>query len=318
MAHVHLITGNDEHLLRRAAERLLRRLRTEIPDIEVIHLDTAETDGLPEMRTASLFGGTTAVVVRGAETLSGRMADDVVSYLEQPDPQSVLVLVAKGTGRIRAIARRATEIGEKHEVKAPAPWAEREWQEIVRAELRQHDRDADAGAVNALLERAGTDTGEIASRCAQVAAATPAGSRISVADVENIVDGHGNRGGFSIADAIAERDPAGAIVAVRGAIEAGESELGLLGAVTFRLRQLLQVRSGASPKEAGMSQGQHTRLQRIVRSFGPGELAWCHDRAARADLDLKSSDLPSALVFEVAVIDLATSRDVGPPWNPVR
>ncbi len=86
MACVHLVTGDDEHLIRRATERLLRRLREEIDDLEIEHVDVAQADGLPEMRTGSLFGGRRAVVVRGAESLTGRFAEDVSAYLEAPDP----------------------------------------------------------------------------------------------------------------------------------------------------------------------------------------------------------------------------------------
>ncbi|MGH3443226.1 MAG: hypothetical protein ACRDUY_14540, partial [Nitriliruptorales bacterium] len=124
-------------------------------------------------------------------------------------------------------------------------------------------------------------------------------------------------GGFALADAIAERDPAAALVALRGAVEAGQDPLALMGAITYRMRQLLQVRGGAGPEEAGMSKGQHRHVERAAARFGPGELAWCHDRLARTDLELKSSPLPPDLVLEVAVVELATPRDVGAPWNPL-
>ena len=269
------------------------------------------------MRTASLFGGDRCVVVRAAESLSGSFADEVSAWLEDADPDVVLILVANGTGRIRSIATQAKKVGERRDVKAPAPWAEREWQQLVHDELARAGRQADAAAVEALLEHAGTSPTAIASKVSQVAAAAPAGERIGVAAVEAAVEGHGNRGGFAIADAIAERDPAEAVVTLRGALESGEEPLGLVGAITYRMRQLLQVKGGAGPSEAGMSGGQHRFLSGLARRFGPGELAWCHDRLARLDLDLKGSDLPSELLLEVGVIELATGREVGAPWNPL-
>jgi DNA polymerase III subunit delta len=317
-APVYLVTGDDELLVRRAAERLLAELHAAVDDLDVHHVEVGSVDRLPDLRTASLFGGTRCVVLRDASGLTGDLAKDVEAYLADPAPDVILVLVARGVGRIRSIAARAAEVGERIEVKQPAPWDTDRWHDLVRSELARADRQADPPAVVAILDRAGTDPGTIAARCAQVAAATAPGARVSVADVERVVEGHGNRGGFVVADAIAERNPREALTAVRGALEAGEEPLALLGAIAFRLRQLLQVRGGADAKTSGMSGGQYRRLQHIVRGFGPGELAWCHDRLAQADLDLKSSDLPPDLVLEVAVAELATSREVGPPWTPAR
>lgn len=315
LAPAYLVSGDDDLLIRRALDALLTRITDALDDVDMERVDATTADGLPEMRTASLFGGRRVVVVTGAASLSGGLADEVLDYLEEPTADAVLVLAAQGTGRIRRIVRRVGEIGERIEAKSPAPWEERSWEDLVRGELRRLGRDADAAAVGAILERAGTDATRIAMRCEQVAAASD--GRIVVADVERAIEGQGNRGGFAVADAIADRDPTAAIVAVRGALEAGEAPLALLGAVTYRVRQLLQARGGASAKEMKTSPAMHRRLERLARGFNAGELAWCHDRLARADLDLKSSDLPPELVLEVAVLELSVAREVGAPWNPL-
>lgn len=314
---VYLLAGDDDHLLHRELERLLDELREDTPQLDVEHVDASEAAGLPEMRTASLFGGDHVVVLRGAESLSGSLADEVGVWLDDPDPAAVLVLVAKGTGRIRSIATRAAKIGERRDAKSPAPWADREWEQLVRDEIARAGAQADAAAVEALLDHAGTSPTAIASKVGQVVAATPRNQRIDAEAVERVVQGHGNRGGFAVADAIARRDPAEAVIALRGSLESGEEPLALVGAITYRMRQLLQVKGGADAKEAGMSPGQHRFMSGLTRNFGPGELAWCHDRLARLDLDLKGSDLPGDLLMEVAVIELATAREVGAPWNPL-
>jgi DNA polymerase III subunit delta len=317
-APAYLVAGDDDHLVQRASERLLKQLGRDLPDLDVEHVDVATAEHLPDMRTASLFGGTRCVVLRNASSLSGTLAKEVTAYLEQPSGDTVLVLVARGTGRIRSIAARVGEIGERIDVTTPPPWDERQWADLVSAELSRLGRKAEPAAVHAIVERAGTDPSMIAVRAGQVAAATPAEARITVEDVERVVEGVGNRGAFAVADAVTERDPVTAVVALRGALDAGEEPVALLGAIAFRLRQLLQIRGGATASEAKMSAGQHRRLERFAQQFRPGELAWCHDRAARADLELKGSDLPASLVLEVAVIELATSRDVGAPWAPSR
>lgn len=316
-APTYLLAGDDDLLLHRELERLVAQLRDADPELEVETSDTQETDHLPEMRTASLFGGKLCVVLRGAEALSGDLKREVEEYLENPSDDAILVIVARGLGKIPKVGKLVKEHGERIDVKAPADWDDKGWQRLVGEEFRRLKRKADAGAIAAILAHAGNDASTIATKVSQVASAAAQGATIDAEAVEAVVEGHGRVSGFAIADAVADRDPAAALVAVRGALEAGEAPLALLGAVVFRFRQLLVVRGGGNAKDAGASPGQFRRLQGIARRFNPGELAWCHDRLAQADVDLKGSDLDDHMVLELAIIDVASSREVGAPWNPL-
>jgi DNA polymerase III subunit delta len=317
MTPVLLLAGDDELLLQRELERQLTRLREEDVELEVDVHDVPEVGHLPELRTSSLFGGRTCVVLRGTEAVSGDLRAELETYLEAPSPEAVLVLVARGTGRIQRIAKAAAAHGERIDVKAPADWDDRGWDRLIGEEFRRRARKADASAIAAIRAHAGNQPATIASQVASVCAAASDAPTLTAEHVESVVEGHGRASGFAIADAIAERSPSQALVALRGALDAGEAPLALLGAIGFRTRQLLLVRSGASPKEAGISPGQHKRLQRLAAGFHPGELAWCHDRVAALDLELKGSDLPDELLLEVGVIELATSGQVGAPFNPL-
>jgi DNA polymerase III subunit delta len=317
MTPVLLLAGDDDLLLQRELEQQLSELRSEDPELDVDVRDVAELDQLPELRTTSLFGGRTCVVLRGVEGISGDLKAEVEAYVSAPSDEAVLVLVARGTGKIQRIAKAAKAAGERVDVKAPADWDDRGWDRLVGEEFRRLSRKADATAIAAIRTHAGNQPATIASQVASVCAAAPQTPTLTAEHVEAVVEGHGRASGFAIADAIAERSPSAALVALRGALEAGDAPLALLGALAFRTRQLLLVRSGASPKEAGMSVGQHRRLQALAATFNPGELAWCHDRVAALDLELKGSDLPDGLLLEIGVIELATSREVGAPFNPL-
>lgn len=316
MTPLHLIAGDDELLLRRATERLVDQLREQDPELEVETHDAGETDHLPELRTTSLFGGRTCVVLRGVEQLAGDLKREVEAYCAAPSDEAVLVLVARGVGKIQKVAKLVKEHGERVDVKAPAGWDDRGWDRLVGDEFRRLGCQADASAIAAIRAHAGTEPGVIASKVAQVCAAEPDARNVTADHVERNVEGHGRSSGFAIADAVADRDPAATLVALRGSLEAGEAPLALLGAVTFRFRQLLQVRGGVDAKQAGISAGQYRRLQGLAGRFNPGELAWCHDRLAALDLQLKGSELPDDLVLELGMVELATAREVGRPWNP--
>lgn len=317
MSPVHLLAGDDDLLLQRELERVLTDLREQDPELTVEVHDVTETDHLPELRTASLFGGRTCVVLRGVEGVSGDLKAEVESYLAAPSDDAVLVLVARGVGKVQKIAKLAKQHGARTDVKAPADWDDRGWDRLVGEEFRRLKRKADASAIAAIRAHAGTVPGVIASKVAQVCAAEPTAPTLTADHVEATVEGHGKVSGFAVADAVVDREPGAAIVALRGALEAGEAPLALLGAITYRFRQLLQVRGGADAKSAGVPPSQFKRVKALAAAFGPGELAWCHDRIAQLDVDLKGSELPADVVLEVGVIELATSRSVGRPFNPL-
>ena len=312
MPSVHLISGDDDLLLQRATERLLDRLTADDPDLSVDLYDAGEVDALPEMRTQSLFGGRACVVLRGVGGTGppAALKEELEDYLAAPDDDAVLVLVARGTGRIQKIARLAKEHGELITVDTPPDWKTDRWQAIVSGEFERAGRRARADAVEAILDHAGLDPSTIASKVAQVVAGTDATS-VTAEQVERFVEGHGARSGFELADAVADRDPAAAITLLRGMLESGEEPLRLLGALAYRIRQLQQARAGARVKGP-------PRLYEVARgNFSRGELGWCMDRLAQMDVDLKgNTDLPADLVIELGVIDLATAREVGAPWNP--
>jgi DNA polymerase III subunit delta len=316
-----LIAGDDDLLLARETERRVDALVAADPSLEVSRHDAAELDHLPELRTTSLFGGRTCVVVRGVERLSGDsgggLKAELEAYAAAPSPEAVLVLVARGTATIQRLARLVAEHGERIDVKRPADWDEQAWDRLVGDEFRRLGRKGDATAIAAVRLHAGADPTTIASQVATVCATAPEVAVLTATEVEAVLAGFGQRSGFEVADAVAARDPGAAIVALAGALESGEAPLRIVGALTFRVRQLLQARAGADARTVGVPPTRLRAVKAQAERFGPGELAWCHDRLAELDLALKGSDLPDALVLEVAVIELATPRTVGAPFNPL-
>jgi len=311
-----LVTGDDDLLLQREVERRIEALQAEDPQLTVDRYDIAELAHLPELRTASLFGGGAVVVLRGVEAATGDLKSEVEDYLAKPAEEATLVLVARGTGRIQRIAKAAAEVGERVDVKRPPDYDTRRWDRLVGEEFRRLGRKADATAVAAIRTHAGTDPAAIASQVGSVAAAHLGVAVLTAEHVDEVVQGTGKASGFDVADAVAARDPQAALVALRGALDAGDAPLALLGAVAWRLRQLLQVRSGSSAREAGIrSEGQYRHLVDHAARFHPGELAWCHDRLARLDVDLKGAQLPDTVLLELGILEVATSTRVGAPWD---
>jgi DNA polymerase-3 subunit delta len=320
MGAVVLVVGPDPLLCDREVEARLEAIRSDGVPTNVLRLDAGELDALPDLRTASLLGERTCVILRDAEDLAGEarraLREELEAYASDPDPINAVVVVARSVARIPTLAKALAAAGEKVEVKPPADHDDRAWDALVTAEFRRLGRRADASALAAVRAHAGTDAGAIASQVATVHHTAEPKRTVTAEDVEAVLAGQGRVSAFAVADAITARDPQAALMALRGAMGAGEAPLRIVGALTFRLRQLLQARGGGDAREIGIPPGRLAHLKREAQAFNPGELAWCHDRLARLDLELKGSDLPDDVLMDVAVVELATSRRPGAPFDP--
>lgn len=306
---MYLLVGPEELLLRRAADRILDELRTASGDLDVVDLRAGDLgeQGLPDLRTGSLFGTPRAVLVREAQELPAGVSGALVAELEEAPPEATVILLASGTGRIQKLAKRVKALDGRVDIAPPPDWKTAEWERLVADEFRRHQRTADPTAVAAILDRAGTDVASIAEKVAQVAVSAPAGT-VTGEHVEAVVVGHGNRGSFAVADAMCDRRPADALALLRGVLESGDDPVMVLGALAYRLRSLVAVAGELDNSATGLrlSPGQRRHLDRARGNFGPGELTRAYRTLADADVAIKSGDLPPAFVLERAVVAVAT------------
>ena len=93
----------------------------------------------------------------------------------------------------------------------------------------------------------------------------------------------------------------------------------ILGALTYKMRQLVAVAAGVDGRSVGLSisRPMANRLQGARRNFGPGELTAALQHLAACDLEIKSGDLDQSFAIERAVLGVA-SRERLPVPDPDR
>src|SRR5262249_34345450 len=94
-------------------------------------------------------------------------------------------------------------------------------------------------AVDALIERLGTDLGQLMGEVEKLALHT--GRRIEVDDVRTLVDHARARAVEELTDRIARRDLAGAAAVLRSLLDAGEPALRIVGFLAANVRRALHV-----------------------------------------------------------------------------
>jgi DNA polymerase-3 subunit delta len=222
-----LVTSDDPLLLQRGVDRVLR----EFPSDVAVERTDVDEEGLPDVRTGSLFGDATLHVLRFGRVPAGGVLDELLSLAAGPGDTPVVVAVLHAARLPRTLQRLADEAGggDAHvAVTTPPDWADEQWDRLVGEEFRFRGRHADASAVAALRRHAGLEPSAIAVQVATVCASATGDPTVALTedDVDAVLEGHGRQSGFAVADAIVAHDAGAALAATRGALDAGDAPLG--------------------------------------------------------------------------------------------
>jgi DNA polymerase-3 subunit delta len=245
-ASVHLLWGEDEFLLREAALELLDGLQP-------VEVDGGLWQGgeTGDLATPSLFGERRALLVSDAKALPDEGVRELARYLEAPDPDAPLVLVAVVGDRAKApaaLVKLVKGVGTVTEVKIARKelpgWI------LKRAKAKELDLAPDGAA--ALVDTLGEEPGALERALDQLATAF-AGERITREIVARQFRGLGEQHVWDLCDKAFSRDLPGAMRSLRTLLE-------------------WQVR----------------RYREQAKRFSSEELAGLHERITWADRALKS------------------------------
>ena len=286
---VYLLWGEDAFLLREAAFAVLGDLRPR-------EVDGADWQGgeTSDLATPSLFGEGRALLVTDAKSLPDDALFELKQYLQAPDPDAPLVLLATVGERAKApaaLAKLVTGVGSVTEVKVQRKdlpgWL------LQRARAKELNLTPEGSA--ALLDTLGPDPGALEQALDQLASAYP-GERVTGDVVAVQFRGLGEQHVWDLCDKAFARDLPAAMRSLRTLLEDREAGLMILGGITSRLRDLLKVRAlpdRLPPTELAKRAGlrfdwQARRYREQARRFSMDELVALHERVTWADRALKS------------------------------
>ncbi len=249
-----LVTGPEELLAERAVASTVDELRVTQPDLEVVRLSAATYVGgeLLLQTSPSLFGGSKAVVVEGAEELGDDLQTDLLGYLAAPADDVTLVVRHRSGQRgkkvLDALRKQGARVLECPAVK------DHEKPGFAQHEFRRLGRRATPEAVGALVQAVGKDLRELAAACAQLVADTE--GTIDETVVERYHGGKVETTGFKVAEAAVAGDSGEALRLLRHAISTGVDPVPIVAVLALQLRQLVKVGAagrGARPRSPATS-----------------------------------------------------------------
>lgn len=297
----YLIVGDDPHLSEEALHELLKGLS----DSSIDEFSPAdEFDQIAQaLVTPPMFGDRRIVVITDLEKLAADSQRKLISYLEDPAPETTLVLVAgKASSQITAAVRQSGHViqagkGRRNDLLL---WLKREFS----------NRGLSAGgdAMNALVDAVGEQRLALARAVEELALVKPGGGRIKAGDVRQQFQGRADVKLFGFIDAVAMRQSAAALQSLRLLLAQGEPAQLVFWNLTRHFRMLLMATEGGPDhvaKALSIPRWRAEKLVRQVRNFSRDELLAAYEVLADADLKMKSSAEPEGLTLERAVVSIA-------------
>jgi DNA polymerase-3 subunit delta len=318
---VHLVTGDDESLVRAAVTELTHRLVGE--GDRTLMLDEFDGDEyelravVDAAQTPPFLTEQRVVLARDVARFSSDQLAPLLGYLADPLPTTALVLVGGG-GRLAKALTDAVKAAGGEVLATSPPTRARDREAWISGEAAARGVKLSAPAVGAIAERLGEDVGRLDGILATLSGTFGGhgahGHPLSAADVEPFLGEAGDVPPWELTDAVDAGNTSEALgILARMTGAGGRHPLQVMAVLHnhyVRLARLdgVDAENEAAAAEAlGIKPGFPARkaLQQY-RKLGGGRVQRAIDLLAAADLDLRGAkELPDDVVMDVLVARLS-------------
>ena len=306
MQPIYLILGSEAALADRALIKINAQLKEEKAEITTISAPDALVGDIADALAPSLFSERRALILKDLQDLPEDSKDEVLRYLDSPDPTMTVIFVhkggVKGKALLDAIKKAKPEIIPAEPIKKEA-----EKEAFVKDLFIDAGRKATPGAITALVSALGNDLRELQSAVSQISLDAPAGA-IDEAIVDKFHQGRVETTGFDVADATLEGNLPIALVQLRSALETGTDPVMITSAIASALRSLAKVsgtnrgqKSFELAGQLGMAPWQIDKARRQLQGWSPRAIASAVEAVAKADADVKGASSDPIFALEKAL-----------------
>jgi DNA polymerase-3 subunit delta len=306
VSHPVYVLAGEPFLTGEALQRVRTEEQTDDLSEIVLDADASIPEILEAVGTASLFGDRRLVIIRDAQDLKKDLVEAMSAYLDSPNPDTVLVLVATGKTKLDATAKK---IGAIVSLEAPKGRRLVGW---IRERGRDHQLKLDDRGGWALIDSVGTELRDLDAALVQLSTQKGDGAAISAIDVRRMFPRLADERTFAFTDAVGERRLSEAMTALRRLLDQGDEPLAVFGVLVAHLRRLLRVRrladhgSRAVGEALGMPEWRAEKMAKQARSYREDELVEAMGIMSDADIEMKGEFPSSNVALERAVVRIVT------------
>lgn len=239
---VRIVFGGDAYLNDQEMNNQRQQACNAHPDAEVIDLDASVCDGyaFDEAVSPSLLSDMAVVSITNLQSADDRLADAMIAYTKQvaQDPLNSSIVICQHEGGMKG-KRLVDAITRAGAQKIDIPDLKKSDAKInfVYQRFEREHRRVEPLAAQQLVNVLGEKTGELAAMCSQLCFDFD-DDPIGIDRVNQYLTANPQVTGFMVADKAVAGDAAGAIIAMRSAIEQGNDPIALIGALAMKMRTL--------------------------------------------------------------------------------
>jgi DNA polymerase-3 subunit delta len=314
---VHLLTGDDESILRSKAHDLVTQLvGAGERSLMVDEFDGEEyelREAVDAAQTMPFLTDKRVVVARDVGRFDADELTPLLGYLDNPLDTTDLVLIAGGGRLAKKLTDGVKAAGGLVENTSP-PNRPKDRQAWVRIEAETHGVRLDGAAAARIAEQLGEDAGRLTGVLSVLKSTYGDGTKISAADVEPFLGDAGGVPPWDFTDAIDSGQTGRALALMARMIHGGERHplqiMAILHSHYGKLARLdgVDARGEADAAAAmGIKPGYPAKKALAnYRRLGGGGVQRAIQWLAKADTDLRGdTDLEAELVMEVLVARLS-------------
>lgn len=318
---VYFIYSSHRLLLKEAVERLAAQVGSDDSGVlDVRRFSGSEVDieeAIVACQTLSFLGGARVVIINDALRLNPAAAGRLISYVDNPNPQTILVLTqAVGDKQVKRQLESNTVFkacrSAKHcrvseyEIKSGVS----SW---IKTKAASHGKNIDQAAVGYLLTWVGADLYNLSAEISKLCDAAGADPVITLELAKQVVATKNEVEVFDLIGAVVDRNVQAAFVGLASLFEKDSTAANVIGLIERQFRLMLRTKTfgrGLSGQKLasklGVSAGQAFYLEKQSRAFSISAIQSALSKLVEADFKRKTGSLPPRLVLETLLFDLAS------------
>lgn len=316
---VYVVVGEEQFLRDRVVRAIVEAADTGVPGFnedKFIAGDTSAEVVVTAAKTAPMMAPVRLVLVRSVERWDGKAPkgggsplDLLAEYVADPMPSSVMVISASKINGSRKLMKAAKKGGF---AVSCTPLKRHELPRWVAGHIKAKGHPVSRAVVEAIAELAGPSMSVVVDAVERLSLYVGEGGTIDEEALAAVVTRVRQETVWALVDALAAGDFDKALSALADAYDARDRGLPLLGAVAWRVRQLVKFQSmlgrGCSRAEAAKGAGvpgfKASELERSVRQLPARKLDRWLLLLAEADLALKGSRRSGADVLATMLVEM--------------
>jgi len=303
---LYLIAGTDGAKIDATRARLRARAERDGGAASLQIFEPGEGRGAPDheallaaIPAMSLTESRRYLLADGVERWREPQLEQVVAALGDLPPELSLVLIARDKAPATLLRAVKAVNGEIHEFEAPRA---RDMPRVLVADAKGLGFRLEPAAARMLVERMGANPQRLRNELERLALWAGDGGEVTASDLDAMIADTSEAAVWALADALLERDAAGALRIAERLIAQGENITGLIYGLASRLRKARaaaeMLAEGMAPKQVESSLGMHPyaakQLVRRLHDVDAGELreatialadleVWCRGGADYSD-----------------------------------